>query len=401
MEQLLSLCTTGQTSQRPALYTILHRVINTASDSEFESVLPVLLSLTSGIYVTKGKQMAPNVSSSLSDTLYNVRDTMRLSISIQSSEIDTTSMSNKMVDTVADQICESFKLVISDESSSPNLENYEGDKINMIHLLENEIESLLAQQPVSNDGGVLELMTRRDCRKTAAEKSSIVAKLILPSQKESREQNGGMPNSDMNGGAEITFSNLFGDQFHAFQRSRSAYLSLESRLNSLNATWVQERNQISTEIETCQTDLTRIESRKQELQKELDSLNNEENRLTKREELLKQRLEAVYNSSSTPEVDEMKAEMKERAGLIDVEEKVKGVSEKLSNMSSILSSQKNKERGAQNGNHVDINSVEVQSKLESFLILVKNYFIAEADCVNFMQKRVAKIQHDAKDLVSF
>lgn len=244
----------------------------------------------------------------------------------------------------------------------------------------------------------MELMTRRDCTKTAAEKSSMVTKLVLPGQKSDFMKMGESIESSLNEEGKIRLlSDLFDGQYHTFQRSRSAYVSLESRLDSVNASWAQERNQITTELDSCQAEITKIQLRKEELQKEMDLLNAEGNAIEQRQLQLKGRLESIYNSSSTPEIDNLKMELKRRAGLIEVEEKVTGIVDKLKSLEGYLAV------GAvqamnRNSEKSNFGPTQVQSKLEAFLILAKNYFISESECVTFMSNRVKSIQLDAKEL---
>jgi len=306
-----------------------------------------------------------------------------------------------MVEAVADQITQSFKSFISNEYKSNETDHadQDGNKFVRIEKLEEEIETLLSEQPVYNGGGVLELMSRRDCRKAAAEKSGAVTKLVLANDKIMSIRNGVANNSHTSGSTNSSLlPEIFGGQLHSFQKSRSIYNKMESRLNSLNASWVQERNQLSTHLDSCEEELKRINLRKEEVQKELDLLNAESKRVSTKQEMFKERMEAIFNSSSTPEVDNMKTELKNRAEMIQVEDKVTGVLDKLSVLKNSFAGKIFKSTKEET-KKLDLDPSEVQSKMESYLILSKNYFITEADCVSFMQNRVTKIQLDAKELV--
>lgn len=397
--QLMSLCTIGRAARRPALYTIIKRVIECKSDSDFESVLSIFLTLSSGIFIKSMNKPNAEGNSSLSDTLKYVRDAMRITMEHQSNEIDSAFIANSMVESVADKITESFKVLVSHESPDDKASTTDdlGDVVETIQKMEQEIESILSQQPGYNGGGVLELMSRRDCRKTAAEKSGAVANLVLASDRNTPIENAS-PKEHLSQEDDVSLlSNLFGGQLHSFQKSRTVYNKLESRLNSLNASWIQERNQLTTHIDSCQEDLDRIEVRREQLQKELDLLNAESSRVSTRQNMLKERMEAIFNSSSTPEIDSMKVELKSRAEMMKVEDKVTGVLEKLSSVDESFTDETTPS-GTEKARTLEFDPSQVQTKMESFLILAKNYFVTEAECVSFMQNRVSKMQHDAKDL---
>merc|ERR1712071_284469 len=97
------------------------------------------------------------------------------------------------------------------------------------------------------------------------------------------------------------------------------------------------------------------------------------------------------------EVDNLKAELKKVARLAEVEEKVSGILDKFEHLENSLSGHNRDVINTDNQN-LPLDSSEVEGKLQSFLILAKNYFITEADCVAFMNNRIVKTQNDVKDL---
>ena len=316
----------------------------------------------------------------------------------------SSSMMEAIIDSVSDQICKLFQFVISHAISSQSsyLKHSEINGVStkqaQIRKLESEIESLLLQQPPMNGGdGVMQLMTRRDCRKAAAEKSATIAKLMLPSP--ISIQNKALPKSNWNEESKlILLSKLFNGQCHSYQQNRSTYVSLENQLTSVNSTWTQEKNQIAMEMDSCEAKLTQIQRRKEELQQELDQLNNESEHIMKRQIQLKEGLESIYNSSSTPEINNLQKELKQRAGIMEVEDKVTGILDKLDDLVNAWKEKSNESTEIESEELKKMDPSEMQSKLESFFILAKSYFTTEAECVRFMSNRVSSIRHDAKEL---
>lgn len=407
LNQLNSLCESGS-NESPPLNTIIERIIKVPTDSEYENLEPSIVSLATGILELCNSHQSTTAVNSLKGTLEFVREAIELSKSNPLTDQNgqqSSSMMEAITDSVSDQICESFKFIISQAISSSQSSYVKNSQTNgasakqaQIRKLESEIESLLIQQPPMNGGdGVMQLMTRRDCRKAAAEKSAMIAKLMLPPS--ISIPNKAQPESNWNEESKlILLSKLFNGQCQSYQQNRSTCVSLENQLTSVNSTWAQEKNQIAMEMDSCETKLTQIQRRKEELQQELDQLTNESEKIKKRQNQLKTGLESIYNSSSTPEINNLKMELKKRAGIMEVEDKVTGILDKLDALVNALKEKPNESVKMDVEELKKMDPSEMQSKLESFLILAKSYFTTEADCVRFMSNRVSSIRHDAKEL---
>lgn len=388
--ELMELCSIDQKAQPPALYTIIRRSIQCESDSEFRSVLTSFQVLTSGLF---GAKLNTTFSASFTDTLTYARDATQMSKLHSLDGVDPLPFSNAIVNSVANQICKSFEMTLRNELTSSTTSESNGQRVDaMIQAMENEIDTLLSQQP-SNSGGVVELMTRRDCRKLAAEKAGMITKLL--SQGNHSVKHGHCIKSELNEDGKIRLlSDLFDGKYRAFQQSRSLFMELESRLSSANAAWSRERNEFTAELESCKSEMSKIDARKKELEKELEELNCKSKHISAQEARLKESLDMIYSSSSTPELDRLKLEHQKRAQLIKVEEQVAGVAHKLENLEDSMTSPSVKAIEKK----LALDPIQVQVKLESYFILIKNYFATEADCVDFMTNRAVGLQLEAKEL---
>jgi len=392
--ELMELCTLGRSATPPAVYTIIRRSIECKVDSEFRSLLPSIEAITVALL---GKTSISTVSSSLSDILASVRDAVEQTQSNPMDGLETTSFVEATVKSVATQICKSFELALSHGPAEGTVSSgyNDGEKNALIQNLENEIDSLLDQQPASGDG-VVELMTRRDCRKQAAEKASMIGKLLFSDVVVPLSNgNGHSVEKRLDGQSKQQLhSDLFNGNYHMFQQSRTLFSDLESRLSSVNSAWSLKRSQISGELKNCEAEALNIDVRKKALQMQLDELNRELNNISARETQLKDSLDMIYNASSGAEIDGLKTEHQKRAGHIKVEEQLSSVVDKLVFLEDSMSPALAKKNGTQ----MVLDSMHAESKLESLLILSKNYFSTEADCVDFMTTRVVGIQMEAKEL---
>lgn len=248
-------------------------------------------------------------------------------------------------------------------------------------------------------------MTTRDFRKQAAEKSGEIAKLFAAEQQSKHNPMSrsstkttsidklGLLESLFNGSATV----------QAFQKSKKEFLELESKLNSANASWSLEQNQLSRDLETVKAQFNSIEARKLELQKQIDMLNAEQEQISLREEKIKARIDEIYNSSTSSEIDELKNEYKKRAEIVDLEKNVTDVVNKLGGLDFALSDNRTNTNGSiesQVNRTQSLDPIQLQTKLQAFLILSKSYFGVEARCVEFMTKRAVGLRMDAKELVS-
>lgn len=396
----------GRSAQPPAVYTIIRRSIECKVDAEFRSLLSSMEAITFAL-LGKTAPSASTAAASLTQVLSSVRDAVEQTRSHPMDGLDTASFVEATVHAVATQLCHSLQLALSlhtkhNNNTTSMVSKYdEEEKNSLIQTLERDIDALLARQPASGDNGVVELMTRRDCRKQAAEKASEIGNLLFSTDVSFNQQNG-------NGHAVVEkrldtpdsklrlHADLFQNNHHLFQQNRALFSDLETRLSSVNSAWSQKRGRLSTELATCQADALRIEARKKFLQTELDELDREFQNMAARETQLRDSLEMIYNASSGPEIDGLKLDHQKRAAHIKVEDRLTTVVDQLASLEELMAPIAAVAK--KNGTQSVLDSMHAESKLESLLILSKNYFSTEADCVDFMTTRVVGIEMEAKEL---
>merc|ERR1740139_257462 len=231
--ELMDLCLVTKGVSISALNTVIRRcIIDCQNEREFNGLLPSFEGLDFG----------------------NLQDSIANSVA----EFVTSAMSAALTKNMSQDV--------EDENDQMGLYAASEDDLNLENVgrIEAEITSLLAQIPTRGNG-VVELMTRRDLQKIAAEKSSSVTKLLINVASGNKKSNGHVENTlsataiSNNGntfrlsteqGKEDLISSILGDTMSTIQDTRASYKSTVSQLLKLQSEHSSMHADIVTDLQS-------------------------------------------------------------------------------------------------------------------------------------------------------
>mmetsp|Transcript_10408 Transcript_10408/g.13988 ORF Transcript_10408/g.13988 Transcript_10408/m.13988 type:complete len:549 (-) Transcript_10408:124-1770(-) len=278
--------------------------------------------------------------------------------------------------------------------------------IEKVRRLEEEIDALAASIASNlKPNGVLELMTKRDCHKLAAEKSSTVVDIAIFSLKatkvsEEKLENGSGPASAPNGnlaseeGKGELLTSLLGEEYDSIITSQSEFNALKMGLEDARSETATQRQTLMSDRDSYETERDSITTRMDELRKELEALEQENESLTEKIEDIDERI-ILLDDSCGDEVRELKTKLTEQAKLVKLENDSHDVVKKLGSFESSLF-----QLSTQSDDCVPKPSLagKVSNKMGIYLVRMRNYFKAESDIIEFICGRVRTLESGLKDL---
>jgi len=205
-------------------------------------------------------------------------------------------------------------------------------------------------------------------------------------------------------GKEDLTSSILGDMMSTIQEGRASYKSTVSQLLKVQSEHSSMHADIVTDLQSCETELERIEIRKEELRKEIEKLEQESERLSRRKADLDTDLEKLITNPSS-NFGYLKDKQKNMSMVVRVDDAVNIVVRELEKFESrltTLSLPAGNERVAPLKYDPEAKKIEtllyIDGKIASFVIQMRNYFFAEADIIDFLRGRISAMQVDQKSL---
>jgi len=403
--ELFEFCGVSDETTTSPFATILKRSIsyttgNNVDDDEYyrSVILPYLHSLLSGVLVDHVD------TSSVVDQLLNV---IYLSRSTMKQLLTASSLPSSVRDNISIGVSRLIAALVHKNLISNASDT--ADPSTQLNLLSNEMEQLLSQVESSpSGGGVVELMTERDCRKCLAEKACDLSKLLLQSYL-NEKQDGGVITSptpqqqllQSNEGKLTMFSSLLGEHCTSVQSSVRSYNDIETRIKNLQADLTLKHAEVAAESLQVHSDLQRIQRRKSELKLELEQLERNEVRLQNREIELNKTLSSAEEKGSggSSEVVFLQSQRDELVGMVRTDDSLRNLVDKMSEFEMVLCKVENGDAVKQPQSYTDVSPGDVESKMTLLLEQMQNYFQAEAAIIKFLQDRVKNMKAEHKDLV--
>ena len=383
--------------------TILKRSIsyNVDDDEYYRTViLPYLHSLLSGLLVDHVD--TSSVVDQLLNVIYLSRSTMKQLQSV-------SSLPSSVRDNISIGVSRLIAALVHKNLIS-NISSDTADPSTQLNLLTNEMEQLLSQVESSSStgGGVVELMTERDCRKCLAGKACDLSKLLLQSYLNEKQDGGVITPStpqqqllQSNEGKLTMFSSLLGEHCTSVQSSVRSYNDIETRIKNLQADLTLKHAGVAAESLQVHSDLQRITRRKSELKLELEQLERNEVRLQNREiELNKILSSAEEKGTGSSEVVYLQTQRDELVGMVRTDDSLRTLVDKISIFEMVLcKTSDNGDAVQQPQSYTDVSAGDVESKMTLLLDQMQSYFQAEAAIIKFLQDRVQNMKAEHKDLV--
>ena len=273
-----------------------------------------------------------------------------------------------------------------------------------IRNLEKEIERLASLMVAngSNKPKVVELMTKRDTHKAAAEKYSTIMNItMLNVFIESGQGTEKISSSTLDNvqHRENLVASIVGHDSKTAESNRVKYNSLKSQLAEANSTIYNQRNSISTELDACEKQRQEFSERIQLLKLELQKLEQEDVKIKSRMDELGAQMTTLLGTQSS-DIRGLENELTETTKLIKLEDNTKSIVDILHKFETDLVSASTS-TCSNTIESSDFNPVKISRKIGIYIVRMMNYFSSEADMVIFLKNRVSSLESQIASLVSF
>ena len=273
-----------------------------------------------------------------------------------------------------------------------------------IRNLEKEIERLASLMVAngSNKPKVVELMTKRDTHKAAAEKYSTIMNItMLNVFIESGQGTEKISSSTLDNvqHRENLVASIVGHDSKTAESNRAKYNSLKSQLAEANSTIYNQRNSISTELDACEKQRQEFSERIQLLKLELQKLEQEDVKIKSRMDELGAQMTTLLGTQSS-DIRGLENELTETTKLIKLEDNTKSIVDILHKFETDLVSASTS-TCSNTIESSDFNPVKISRKIGIYIVRMMNYFSSEADMVIFLKNRVSSLESQIASLVSF
>lgn len=286
------------------------------------------------------------------------------------------------------------RLIISRVRNSIQESKYSvRDGNELIKKLEDEIQSLA---PSSNaEHGIVELISKRDMHRTAAEKSSEVVKIAVIASCRSRGSR--YTHREVELERSELLVNLLGEGGRAkIETIRAEHNEITQELDAIQS-GPEEMGQLLSNLESYKAERAAIADKMEELRRTLKMLEEQDAALaTKMDRAQIELVELRQHQSARAK--ELTHKLSEKNTAIVFGDSVELVVESIQRFDETL--EKHFANSVRSGSTKTKDMREVaSSKANVFLVRVRNYFGAEADCVDFLRGRVDGLERDIKSMV--
>jgi len=378
-EEIHELCMAQKTR---ALSTVMRRTIaETADQIKFaESVLPSMLHLIGSIFLNAGMS-----STAASATRKNLESVMQLARQASMKKNDPEQV---FADRVARYIVSKISESIDDLKTHGNDEG-----VDLILRLEDEIESL-ASSLATGEGGVIELISKRDANKIAAEKSSTVFGVAMATTFRGFEMPEETDESASVDKDEILVSLVGKSGVESMKAHKRVHEDLTLRKSSLHTTNSDQYFQLQIDLDTYQAERSLVAERMEELRLAMRQLEEDDAELTQVIIETEQQISEI-EGSSIEEAAKLADELQETEKVVDFEATIDTLAGGLKLYEESLKKAVTVSNIFENCENIhDF----VPSKLGVYLVHVKNYLTSESECIDFLRKRVTLLEKDSRDL---
>ena len=264
--------------------------------------------------------------------------------------------------------------------------------VGLILRLEDEVESL-SSSIAAEGGGVIELITKRDASKTAAEKASAVVGVAMGT---SFRRGASTVSPEKTTDKKDILESLL-DKDHASRRmaNRKRHQEVQAKMSGVMAGGSEQRVGMESTLVNLQSERAIVAERMEELRLALRQLEEDDAELLEKISGIQQQIQKQYQSRNDQvgklhlEAVEIEKEMQEEAAIDYLADGLQQYQELLRKAVTDSNLFEN----------CDNMTEFVSSKLGVYLVHVRNYFSSEAECVEFLRLRIKKLEKEINDLV--
>ena len=266
-------------------------------------------------------------------------------------------------------------LLMLNESKAP--------KLNENGIFSSENDSLTSSLKSEVDHGIAELLSRREVNKIASQRYCVAARSALSSE------NGSTSNSTTDR-SEIFFAIVDDDTKNAIDQHASMFEALKAQAREGDSDNLEG---LRAQFEDVQSRRQNIASRISELRDSLESLELEYADLGTKEERLQTQIDSACQAESD-KASRLNSELEEASKQLKLDSYLQNLVDTLKTYDDTLSVQSVREVGKE--------EEEDASKLmDLYLSRARNYYVSEANCVQFLRSRVTALTNEIIELVSF
>mmetsp|Transcript_19846 Transcript_19846/g.44219 ORF Transcript_19846/g.44219 Transcript_19846/m.44219 type:complete len:882 (-) Transcript_19846:41-2686(-) len=386
-----------------ALSIVISRTITSAAPrANDKAVLDLISAILLGVGADASR-VGP-VTTALGKAIKSARS---LATSSSTASNDVTS---HRAEAVADRMVSDLSRAVEKLRCNVAASKSKHGKETIIRTLEAEIESLASSLgTATSSNGLLGLMTARDCHRSAAEKSSTVVGIVVTAAAAASSSSGALEmeaaSSNDNTAAVFTeadstdvVATVLGGDYDAVMSAKAEYESLRSNLDAARSGSVSSRSDLVSELDGCRTEREVVNGRLEELRRETEELEKKGSDLDAKARAIKEKLEDL-DANLDDKVDAIKAGLSERSGAVQLEEAARGVADGFGCFRAALT-EVSASASTMNGNSAeDVYSPEkISNKMGIYFVRIRNYFKAEADCIEFISNRAANLEGGLADL---
>ena len=373
-------------SSNNALRTVIERsILDHSSDNA------ILLDLISSILKSSG--LPPTGVSTAATQLAKLLNQARMS----TKDADAATSAN-----FATNIAFAIVKTISKQVKELQYSTQSGDS--KIQQLEKEIERLASTMVVngSNKPKVVELMTKRDTHKAAAEKYSTIMNITMlnvfieSGQDPEKISCSTLDNVQQR---ENLVASIIGLDSKAAESNRAKYNSLKSQLAEANSSIYNQRNSLSTELDACEKQRQAFSERIQLLKLEIQKLEQEDVKIKCRMDDLGAQMSTLLGTQSS-DIRDLENELTEATKIIKLEDNTKAMVDMLHKFQTDLVSASTS-TCSNTIDFSDFNPVKISRKIGIYIVRMMNYFSSEAEMVVFLNNRITSLESQISSLVGF
>lgn len=382
-------------SKCSAVSTIIRRTIASPTESNDEAVLNLAGAILRGVGADPN-QVGP-VTTALGDAIASARV-------VAFSAAAGASVSSHCPDAVADRVTADLSCAV-DKIRNAALFASRAGREDFIRTLEADIDALATSlASTSTNGGLLGLMKKRDCHRTTAEKSSAVVAITVAAAAALDEKDASAPNDVPSAiftedEPDGVVAAVLGDEYDAILSAKADYDSLRSVLDAARSASASGRADLISERDTYKAEREKVNIQIEELRRQMEDLEKKGSDLDAQAGAIEGRLEEL-DAALEDEIKDVKTDLIKRSGAVKLEEAARGVADGFSSFRAAL----NEATSAPIDTEVTspeedtLSPEKICNKMSVYFVRLRNYFKAEADCIEFISTRAANLERDLPDL---
>jgi hypothetical protein len=287
----------------------------------------------------------------------------------------------------------------------------EGNDEQMIHRLENEIETVVSSLSTTGETGIVELMIRRDMQKEVAEKSSVVVGVSITSavhkqDKEETKHSGEKSSEKQQEMEDVTLSKedliriLVGDDdLGKLEATKIEHETLQAEASKAKLKLDSLSKDFESKLEGYRAERGAIGDKLAELRRQILLLEEQDAGLCEKIATTEQEAEEA-KTLLVKEIGELNGRISKSSGPYEFATSVHKLATGLKVYDESLKKAVADPAMPSSDDEPANTADEIPRKMGVYLVHAKEYFRSEAKCIKFLRARLESFDKEARSLVS-